>query len=454
MWSVLAPQPTRLKSSVKFFLKPNRAKVYYAPTTECEVLFISMLARSCSIYLLIIVQYSVFASIMTVGGMLGAVVSGKIADLIGRRGAMWFSDIFVTVGWLAILLAEGAWSLDLGRLSMGFGLGILQYAVSMVTIVIFDLLRITHVKHDATCISKQAVVYIAEITLKNSRGGFMTANSMMICGGVSFMFFIGNIFTWRTLAIFGMIPCLVQFLGLFFIPESPRWLAKIGREKELEDTIRRLRGKNVDIYAEVAMIKEYTKTFQQLSTANILTLFERRYAHPLIIGVGLMLLQQFGGANGILYYASSIFEAAGSGGVGVMVAIVCAAGTCLGNILVGLAFLLKDLHHSMELSAALVLSGILVYSVSYSLGVNGTPWVLMAEITRQYYVDTSKVVDEINLKFAKAREEILTTLDSKEIVYFDEGLLAKLPEKEKGAIQRSMGLKIEQSKAELDQLND
>ncbi|CAL5400626.1 unnamed protein product [Camellia sinensis] len=50
--------------------------------------------------------YSVFASIMTVGGMLGAVVSGKIADLIGRRGAMWFSDIFVTVGWLAILLAE------------------------------------------------------------------------------------------------------------------------------------------------------------------------------------------------------------------------------------------------------------------------------------------------------------------------------------------------------------
>ncbi|KAL7259442.1 hypothetical protein ACSBR1_005361 [Camellia fascicularis] len=323
-------------------------------------------------------EYSVFASIMTVGGMLGAVVSGKIADLIGRRGAMWFSDIFVTMGWLAILLAEGAWSLDLGRLSLGFGLGILQYA---------------------------AVVYIAEITPKNSRGGFTAANSMMICGGVSFMFFIGNIFTWRTLAIFGMIPCLVQFLGLFFIPESPRWLAKIGREKELEDTIRRLRGKNVDIYAEVAMIKEYTKTFQQLSTANILTLFERRYAHPLIIGVGLMLLQQFGGTNGILYYASSIFEAAGcSASVGTTamaiiqipftalcvflmdksgrrpLLMVCAAGTCLGNFLVGLAFLLKDLHHSMELSAALVLSGILVYSVSFSLGVNGTPWVLMAEI--------------------------------------------------------------------------
>ncbi|CAL5349363.1 unnamed protein product [Camellia sinensis] len=75
-------------------------------------------------------------------------------------------------------------------------------------------------------------------------------------------------------------------------------------------------------------------------------------------------------------------------------------------------------------------------------------------ITRQYCVDTSKVVDEINLKFAEAREEIQTTLDSKETVYFDERLLAKLPEKENGAIQRSMGLKIEQLKAELEQLND
>ncbi|CAL5400623.1 unnamed protein product [Camellia sinensis] len=59
--------------------------------------------------------YSVFASIMTIGGMLGAVVSGKIVDLIGRRGAMWFCDIFITVGWLAILFAKidnGIWIWD------------------------------------------------------------------------------------------------------------------------------------------------------------------------------------------------------------------------------------------------------------------------------------------------------------------------------------------------------
>nr|DAD46906.1 TPA_asm: hypothetical protein HUJ06_016843 [Nelumbo nucifera] len=85
--------------------------------------------------------------------------------------------------------------------------------------------------------------------------------------------------------------------------------------------------------------------------------------------------------------------------------------------------------------------------------------------------DYSKEMDEINLKFAEAREEIEMALDSKETVYFDEeadsareavkvvldmfeALMAKLPEREKGALQRSMGLKIEQLKAELEQLND
>ncbi|GMJ02204.1 hypothetical protein HRI_003889600 [Hibiscus trionum] len=86
-------------------------------------------------------------------------------------------------------------------------------------------------------------------------------------------------------------------------------------------------------------------------------------------------------------------------------------------------------------------------------------------------LDVNKEVDSINLKFAEAREEIEMAMESKETVYFNEeaecaraavkevldmfeGLLAKLPESEKAALRRSMGLKIEQLKAELQQLDD
>ncbi|GMH17050.1 hypothetical protein Nepgr_018891 [Nepenthes gracilis] len=85
--------------------------------------------------------------------------------------------------------------------------------------------------------------------------------------------------------------------------------------------------------------------------------------------------------------------------------------------------------------------------------------------------DVNKIVDQINLKFAEAREEIEAAMESKETVYFDEeaecaraavkevlemfeGLLGRLEERQREALQRSMGLKIEQLKAEIQQLND
>ncbi|XP_059648577.1 sugar transporter ERD6-like 5 isoform X2 [Cornus florida] len=315
---------------------------------------------------------------MTIGTMLGAIVSGKAADLIGRRGAMWLLETFFIMGWLAIIFAKGAWWLDFGRLPLGFGIGIHGYVVP---------------------------VYIAEITPHNIRGGCSAASLLMVSVGVSLMFVIGNVVTWRTLAVIGTIPCLVQVVGLFFIAESPRYLAKIGKERELEATLLRLRGKSADISKEVAEIRDLTEMLQRLSESKFLDLFERKYAHSLIVGVGIMLLVQFGGSSAISYYASSIFESAGcSVGVGttamaiiqIPFSILCvflmdkfgrrpllmvgAAGTCLGCFLTGLAFLLKDFHQQTELTSIFGLAGILVYIVFFSLCLGGTPWVIVAEI--------------------------------------------------------------------------
>ncbi|KAJ4842519.1 hypothetical protein Tsubulata_034657 [Turnera subulata] len=353
-----------------------------------------------------VAEFSLFGSILTIGAMVGAIMSGKVADYIGRRGAMGFAEIFCVMGWIAVAFSKVAWLLDLGRLSLGYGIGLISYVVP---------------------------VYIAEITPKNLRGGFTTVHQLMICLGVSLTFVIGCFISWRVLAWIGLIPCLVQIIGLFFIPESPRWLAKIGRGGESEAALQRLRGENVDISYEAAEIRDYTETLQQHSEGSILSLFQWKYAHSLIVGVGLMVLQQFGGVNGIAFYATSIFLSAGfSGRVGTIAmvfvqvnyrssllldAVLCsilscngidsyvqqvpmtilgtvlmdisgrrpllmisAAGTCLGCFLAALSFLLQGLETLTDISPFFALSGVLIYTGSFSLGMGGIPWVIMSEV--------------------------------------------------------------------------
>ncbi|KAM3704989.1 hypothetical protein ACJW31_03G047300 [Castanea mollissima] len=312
-------------------------------------------------------EYSVFSSIMTIGGMIGAVISGKLADIIGRKYTMWILDIFYIMGWLAIYFAKGAWLLDLGRLSLGFGFGLTCYV---------------------------APTYLSEITPKNLRGGFTSVTMAMIPFSLTVAYLIGSVVNWRALALIGAIPCILLLFGLFFILESPRWLAKIGQEKEFEAALQRLRGKNVNTSEEAADIKDYTENIQQISEDKILHLFQQKYAYQLIVGIGLMVLQQFGGLNGFAFYMDEIFELAGVPSIiGFIVVsipeipaialgsifiekfgrrtllMISATGECLGCVLTGLSFLLQSLNWWTEATPTLVLSGILVFKASYSLGI-------------------------------------------------------------------------------------
>ncbi|KAL0459589.1 UNVERIFIED_CONTAM: Sugar transporter ERD6-like 7 [Sesamum latifolium] len=220
-------------------------------------------------------EYSLFGSILTFGAMIGAITSGKIADYIGRKGAMIVSSAFCTAGWLSIYFAQVALLLDIGRLATGYGMGVFSYVVP---------------------------VFIAEIAPKDLRGALTTVNQLMICTGVSVSFIIGTFLTWRALALVGIVPCAVLLFGLVIIPESPRWLAKKGNQKEFEASLRRLRGKNADISAEAAEIQDYIETLERLPKARLLDLFQRRYLRS---------VTQFGGINGVCFYTSSIFESSG-----------------------------------------------------------------------------------------------------------------------------------------------
>ncbi|CAN4093159.1 unnamed protein product [Withania somnifera] len=323
-------------------------------------------------------QFSLFGSILTFGAMIGAITSGPIADYIGRKGAMRMSSAFCVAGWLAIYFAQGALSLDIGRLATGYGMGVFSYVVP---------------------------VFIAEIAPKDLRGALTTINQLMICCGVSVSFIIGTMLTWRTLALTGIIPCAILLFGLYIIPESPRWLAKIGHQKEFELALHKLRGKDTDISEEAAEIQDYIETLEKLPKVNLFDLFQTRYLNSLIVGIGLMVFQQFGGINGICFYTGSIFESSGfPSDVGTIIyaiiqvpitalgaalidragrkplLLVSGTGLVIGCILTGISFYLKGHELAIKAAPILAVTGILVYIGSFSVGMGAVPWVVMSEI--------------------------------------------------------------------------
>ncbi|KAF5191023.1 Sugar transporter erd6-like [Thalictrum thalictroides] len=323
-------------------------------------------------------EFAVFGSILTIGAMIGAITSGPIADFVGRKGALRTSVAFCLVGWISIYFAEGALALDFGRLATGYGMGVFSYVVP---------------------------VFIAEIAPKNLRGGLTTVNQLMICTGVSVSFVIGTVLKWRTLALTALIPCAILLVGLCFIPESPRWLAKIGRHKDFEVALQKLRGPEADISHEAAEIQDYIDTLEQLPKARMLDLFQRRYLRSVIIGVGLMICQQFGGINGICFYVSEIFVSSGfPSKIGNIIyavlqvvltalgatlidkagrrALLLTSGTGLviGCLITALSFYLKAHGLSLEAVPTLAVTGILVYIGSFSIGMGAVPWVVMSEI--------------------------------------------------------------------------
>ncbi|KAK2640600.1 hypothetical protein Ddye_028395 [Dipteronia dyeriana] len=323
-------------------------------------------------------KYSIFGSIVTIGAMIGAITSGCIADFAGRKGNMRMSSIVCIVGWFSIYIASNDLLLDFGRFLTGFGIGNLSYVVP---------------------------VYIAEITPKNLRGALATTNQLFITVGIAVAYLIGAFVSWRTLALTGIVPSLVMLIGLFFIPESPRWLAMVGRQKEFEAELRALRGACADISQEQSEIQDSIEMLRQIPEVRILDLFNRRNIRYVTIGVGLMVFQQFIGINGIIYYAGQIFVSAGvSPSVGsilysslqvVLTAfgaslmdkagrkllfLISVFGILLGNLLTGISFILKEHHLALDIAPTLAVVGVMVYIGSFSVGAGPVPWVIMSEI--------------------------------------------------------------------------
>ncbi|XP_066361894.1 sugar transporter ERD6-like 4 isoform X1 [Miscanthus floridulus] len=328
-------------------------------------------------------EFSAFGSLPNVGGMVGAIASGQMAKYVGRRGSLMIAAVPNILGWLAISIAKDTSFLYMGRLLEGFGVGVMSYVVP---------------------------VYVAEVSPQNMRGALGAVTTLSVTVGVLLAYVLGLFFPWRILALIGTLPCLLLIPGLFFIPESPRWLARKNRMDDCETSLQVLRGFDADITTEVNDIKIAVASANKSGTLRFQELIQKKYRMPLILGVGLLVLQQLSGINSIIYYSGSIFKAAGLknsnldtcvlGAIGVLATgvtitfldragrrillIISSSGMTLSLLAVAVVFYIKDnisndsgLYNILSMVS---LVGVVAYAISYCFGMAAIPWIIMSEI--------------------------------------------------------------------------
>ena len=223
-----------------------------------------------------------------VGAVIGAMFTGRLSDIIGRKKVILLAAIIFIIG-----AAWSGWApsdkvLIAARLFIGLAIGISSFSVPL---------------------------YIAEISPTKIRGRLVSLFQLLITIGIlvsylSDLLFANNydLSSWRPMFYVGVIPGLILFIGMLFLPETPRWLMSKGREEEGRRILKKIEEPSL-VETSIRQMKEDIEKAK--SRATFREVFKPWLRTALMIAVGIMFFQQFVGINTVIYYSPKIFMIVG-----------------------------------------------------------------------------------------------------------------------------------------------
>ncbi|MBA8824888.1 sugar porter (SP) family MFS transporter [Saccharopolyspora lacisalsi] len=231
------------------------------------------------------------------GAVVGVIVGGSLSDRLGRKKTLTGVTVLYAVATLGSAVAAGTVSLITSRIFLGIAIGISSLVVP---------------------------TYIAEIAPPKNRGTLVSLHQFMVTVGILFAYLVGyglsGSASWRWMIAVGIAPAVLMFVGLFALPESPRWLVSRRREREARAVLARARPAE-DVDAEITDIVEAVRAEGRITYRELLGTRFRRWISVGVVAAG---ASQVVGVNAIIYYVPTILEEQGFGktaAIGVSVAV-------------------------------------------------------------------------------------------------------------------------------------
>ena len=232
---------------------------------------------------------------MSLGSFFGSLASAFCSEPFGRRASLLLCGFFWSVGAAIQSSSQNVAQLIIGRFISGFGIG-------------FG--------------SSVAPVYGSELAPRKIRGLIGGLFQLSVTLGILIMFYIcfglGQIEavgSFRTAWGLQIIPGLILILGCFFIPESPRWLARQNYWEEAEDIVARIQAKgnreDPEVLIEMAEIRDQIQTLEKVKSFTYIDLFNKKYLLRTVTAVFAQIWQQLTGMNTLMYYIVYVFDMAG-----------------------------------------------------------------------------------------------------------------------------------------------